>query len=342
MKKRQMSIFKKRLITGGLILVIVGCWVFIGVSVTIKIKGFSKAKAMSLSDTTSQVTTQSSQLNPAYQTTPIEGEGPQCGTLGTNTDDLANGKNLERLPVTSIKDVLKSLYPDQDQTYRIDDYYNNIIMGTARSDNNLLKLNANHLIDMLESQSKTKTLLCAEGSFAKDFFSLKWLNGDVFIDTRMINIGDKVNLPNRLAWTWGCCKAGFPCIQCGLDKEPIACGGATLMDGNGPLAKPLVYKHGDTLSKENQQRLCPGGRVRDENNYYPDSWTCVSDNDWQVITCGINKDATCCGIKIGECAPGCVKTLVSMTNAQWGCSRDLNNVDIAHAGDQRISKCPRQ
>lgn len=45
MKKKQMSVMKKRLIAGGLILVIVACWIFIGVSVTVKIKGFEKAKA---------------------------------------------------------------------------------------------------------------------------------------------------------------------------------------------------------------------------------------------------------------------------------------------------------
>lgn len=44
-KKKQMSILKTRLIAGGLILIIVSCWVFIGVSVTVKIKGFEKAKA---------------------------------------------------------------------------------------------------------------------------------------------------------------------------------------------------------------------------------------------------------------------------------------------------------
>lgn len=51
MKKNKLSVFKKRLIEAGLIIVIAGCWVFIGVKVKISLsKDYTKAESLTKSD----------------------------------------------------------------------------------------------------------------------------------------------------------------------------------------------------------------------------------------------------------------------------------------------------
>jgi hypothetical protein len=45
-KKKKMSLFERRLITGGLIFFIVACWLVIGAQITVSIKGPNKARAM--------------------------------------------------------------------------------------------------------------------------------------------------------------------------------------------------------------------------------------------------------------------------------------------------------
>jgi hypothetical protein len=249
----------------------------------------------------------------------------------------------------SLKSYIKSLYTDNDAQGVGSNYYNQIIWKSSSA-----SVSSANLVEKLKTADSDS--LCGTGSYAKAFFSMKWFDSrpEYMMYLSPANDGElrrNAHSPEKLAWVWSCCRNVYDentstsvekCTQCGLERQPISCG----------------------VNKDNP---CPGGKLRDDGDFNPNTWSCESIDDsnmpLQVINCGIDSTSACCGTKnnktyklitLGgnsmvepttdtDCAAGCIKTLVTATTtpglSEWGCSPDLSIPNRLDKANQKLSKC---